>query len=52
MGYTNEQLLASAREHAFQGIVTISVLRERDQLRDELKKHFEAILDAIDTAGW
>jgi hypothetical protein len=47
--YTDEQLLASARQNAFEGLLKITALRD-DQagLKSFLREHFTAILHAID----
>lgn len=47
-GFTDEELMASAREDAFTGIIKVVALKQHPELRAKIKPHFEAILEAID----
>jgi hypothetical protein len=47
-GFTDEELITSAREDAFTGIIKIVSIKNNPELRDLLKPHFEAILQGID----
>lgn len=47
-GFTDEELITSAREDAFTGIIKIVSIKNNPELRDKLKPHFEAILQGID----
>jgi hypothetical protein len=48
--FTDEELLASARKDAFEGLLKITALRDDENalLKAILRKHFTAILRAID----
>jgi hypothetical protein len=46
--FTDDELLASAREDAFTGLIKIVATKQHPKLRDRLKPHFEAIMNEID----
>jgi hypothetical protein len=49
--FTDDELLASARENAFEGLLKITALRDEQNagfLKAMLREHFTAILRAID----
>jgi hypothetical protein len=48
-GFTDEELVASAREDAFTGLIKVVSTKDNPALRDEIKPHFEEILKAIDS---
>jgi hypothetical protein len=48
MSYTDEELLASVRSHAFEALVTVTLLRHHDSVKAELRPHFENVLNLID----
>ena len=47
-GYSEDQLIANARDHAFQGLVFATVLRDNKPVKAVLHAHFTEILKAID----
>jgi hypothetical protein len=47
--FTDDELLASARDYAFNGLLNITALDD-DDLRRQLRDHFSAILKLIDNA--
>ena len=53
MTYTDEQLIASAREHALAGMLNVVALRGEAHvdLKKQLGEQFSAILRTIDTSG-
>jgi hypothetical protein len=48
-GFTDLELITSAREDAFTGLIKAVSTKHVPELRDEIKPHFEAIMQAIDT---
>ena len=51
MTYTDEQLIASAREHALAGMLNIVALEAHPELKKQLNAKFREVLIAIDTSG-
>jgi hypothetical protein len=47
-GFSEDELMASAREDAFTGMIKLVSLKYHPELRDKLKPHFEAIMNEID----
>jgi hypothetical protein len=48
-GFTDQELITSAREDAFTGLIKTVSLKQNNELRDKLKPHFEAIMQTIDS---
>jgi hypothetical protein len=48
-GFTDEELITSAREDAFTGMIKTVSLKENPELKKEIMPHFEAIMKAIDS---
>ena len=49
-GFTDEELINSAREDAFTGLIKVVSTKHNPELRDKIKPHFEAIMNEIDNA--
>jgi hypothetical protein len=48
-GFTDEELIASAREDAFTGLIKMVSTKQNPELRKEIQPHFEAVMKAIDS---
>jgi hypothetical protein len=48
-GFTDDELIASAREDAFTGLIKTVSLKHNPELKKEIQPHYEAIMKAIDS---